>query len=232
MGRLNLISPVFRVQELHRAVGTARLVPTALAWSFAREFIVVVNSLQSPLPCSESCRDMEWTRLTEPALRHVLAVDPALTEREIRRRLAESQRCHLCWVRGELAHLRWETCAEAYLPYLGRSFRPMGGDVLITEAYTCPRFRNQNIHTISSFRAMDQARGNGFQRLIGLAACWNTPALSAMRKAGRFPVGTVGYQIGLRGRSYFTTGSVQFDGGGNLYIASRFPCLNGIEPLL
>ena len=218
--RLNLISLVFRVQELHRAVGTARLAPTALAWFVAREFIVVAKTLQSPLPCPKSCRDMEWTRLTESALRHVLAADPALTEREIRRRLGEAQRCYLCWIRGELAHLRWETYAEAYLPYLGRSFRPMVGDVLITEAYTCPGFRNQNIHTISSFHAMDQARGKGFQRLIGLAARWNTPALSAMRKAGRLPIGTVGYQSGLRGRTYFATGTVQFDGGGNVYVLS------------
>jgi hypothetical protein len=96
----------------------------------------------------------------------------------------------------------------------------MGGDLLITEAYTCARFRNQNIHTISSFHAMHRARELGLRRLIGLAASWNFPALSAMQKAGRQTVGTLGYHRGLRGRRYFATGSVKFDETGSVYVLS------------
>jgi len=92
------------------------------------------------------------------------------------------------------------------------------GDILITEAFTCQRFRNQNVHTRSSLLSMHEARERGLRRLIGLAAWWNSPALSAMRKAGRHSVGTVGFRRVLRGRDYFVTGCVRFDENDNVFV--------------
>ncbi|MBI4525201.1 MAG: hypothetical protein HY695_15465 [Deltaproteobacteria bacterium] len=203
---------------MQRAVGTVRLTLTVPAWLLRKKYLVLVKDLQSPVPPLPVDRKMNWTLLTESVLPQALSINPALTEHEIRRRWSEGQNCHLCWIEGQIAHYRWDTSRPAYLPYLGKTFDVHEGDLLITEAYTHGKFRNLGIHTISSLLAMHQAKNTGFTRVIGLAACWNSPALRAMRKAGRQSVGTVGYWHVIGTRYYFATGSASFDDKGNMVI--------------
>jgi hypothetical protein len=204
--------------ELKGLVGTMRMIAAVPAWCLRKRFFVLVKDLQTPLAKAPVKSDMDWTLLTVAMLPRVLAVNPSLTEQEIRRRWGEDQTCHLCWVDGEVAHYRWETQRPAYLPYLGKTLRLCDGDILITEAFTHARFRNRGIHTTSSLLALDQAKELGSRRVIGLAACWNSPALCAMQKAGRKVVGTVGYWRVLRRRFYFASKSVQIDDRGNVLV--------------
>jgi len=188
-------------------------------WMIRREYLVLVMNLRLPLPEIPSGESMEWTTLTEGVIPCVLASNLALSEAEIRRRWEEGQRCLLCWIKGSLAYYRWETTKPAYLPYLGRTFRPCQRDIFILEAFTHPAFRGRRINTIASIVALNRARDLGCARSIAMVARWNAPALKvSWQKVGRVVIGTVGYwNLGLW-RYYFTTGDVGLDESGSVYI--------------
>jgi hypothetical protein len=206
---------LFRILDTTRMLGIAGTLSVGPRWLVRREFLVLVRDLGQPIRTFPAPPSMHWTTLTDADVPHVRAINPTMSEAEIRRRLGEGQECLLGWLDGSLAHYRWDTAESAYLPYLGRTLQPLAGDLITIEAFTHPPFRNRGIHSASTRLVLGGARERGLLRSITAVAWWNAPGLRVTReKADRVIAGTVGrWSVGPWRRD-FATGAVQFDGSG------------------
>jgi GNAT superfamily N-acetyltransferase len=180
---------------------------------------VFVKDLRSPLPEVPAHESIRWTPFTEAQIDRVLAINPAVSEVEIRRRLKEGQECLLCWIGESLVHYRWYAPASPYLPYLGKTLRLSQGDINGTDAWTHPAFRGRGITAASTIVVLHRARDLGLSRLISIAAWWNAPALRVcLQKTGHSVAGTVGFWNAGLWRYYFTSGDVCLDKNNGMWI--------------
>jgi GNAT superfamily N-acetyltransferase len=187
-----------------------------------REFLVTVKDLRGTLPPISPLPDVTWRRLADAEVPCLLASSPTLSQAEVRRRLREGQECWVGWAGETVAHWRWETHGEAYLPYLRRFVRPLDGDLWVADVYTHPSQRRRGLYTTATVMAMHRARERGHRRLVGLIAAWNSPARHVAEVTlQRAVVGTAGYWALGRWRRAIVTGSVQLDDGGRLFVPRR-----------
>jgi len=209
----------YRLLDAYRTLGLRRMLCVAPQWLLRQDYLMLVKDLRSPLPEVPAREFLRWTGFTEAQIDRVLAINPALSEAEIRRRLKEGQECLLCWVGESLAHYRWDAPASPYLPYLGKTLRYLQGDIHATDIFTHPAFRGRGIYTASSIMALYRARDFGLSRSISIAARWNAPSLRVnLQKTGRSVAGTVGFWNAGLWRFYFTTGAVCLDGSNGVWI--------------
>ena len=209
----------YRLLDVNRTLGLRRLLWVAPQWLLRQEYLVLVKDLHSPLPEVPAGESLRWTSFTEAQIDQVLAINPALSGAEVRRRLKEGQDCLLGWIGESLVHYRWDATASPYLPYLGKTLRYLQGDIFATDIFTHPAFRGQGIQTISSIMALHRARDSGLSRFITMPAWWNAPSLRVnLQKTGRSVAGTVGYWNAGLWRYYFTTGDVYLDDSANIRI--------------
>lgn len=203
---------IHRLLDAYRTLGLRRMLWVAPQWLLRQEYLVLVKDLRLPLPEVPAHESLRWTGFTEAQIDRVLAINPALSEAEIRRRLKEGQECLLCWIGESLVHYRWDATASPYLPYLGKTLRFLEGDIHATDIFTHPAFRGRGIQTASSIMALHRARDLGLSRSIGIVAWWNAPSLRVnLQKTGRSVAGTVGFWNAGLWRYYFTTGNVYLD---------------------
>jgi hypothetical protein len=193
------------------------------SWIVRPRYLVLVRDLAAPLPEPSRRSDLRWAPLATDEVARLATVDPRLTAAEIRRRLAEGQECHLCWVGESIAHYRWEATRPAYLPYLGLTVRPLPGDVCGAGLFTHPIFRRSGIHTAATLWALHRLRARGFRHAIAFVAWWNAASLRVEREwAERTVAGAVGYwNLGPR-RGPFAEGAVGWDEPGvTFHVAAR-----------
>ena len=210
---------LFRLLDAHRALGLGRLLWVAPQWLLRQEYVVFVKDLRLPLPEVPARESLRWTGLTEAQIDRLLAINPALSEAEIRRRLKEGQECLLCWMGESLVYYRWDATASPYLPFLGKTLRFLQGDTFATDVFTHPAFRGRGIQTASSIMALHRARDLGLSRFITMPAWWNAPSLQVnLQKTGGSVVGTVGFWNAGLWRYYFATGDVCLDDNANIHI--------------
>ena len=211
---------IHRLLDAYRTLGLRRMLWVAPQWLLRQEYLVLVRDLLLPLPEIPHPEAMVWTPLTEAEIPQVLAINPLVSEGEMRRRLKEGQECLLCWIGGSLAHYRWDTTSPAYIPYLGRTFRVLEGkDTYDSGSFTHPTFRGRGLYSVSTIMALHRARDRGLTRSVGMVAWWNTPSLRVhLGKAGCTVAGTIGcWNIGLW-RCYFATGDVDLDRNASIYV--------------
>jgi hypothetical protein len=109
-------------------------------WLIRPSYRILVRDLAGPLP--EPVRsDLSCARLTDGDVPELLEADPLLTRAEVRRRLRDGEECYLYCLGPDLAHYRWETTRPTYLPYIGKTARPLTDDVFACGAFTVPRYR-------------------------------------------------------------------------------------------
>ena len=216
-------APLLALRDAHRAMGTRRLLAVAPRWLVHPTFVVFVRDARQPSPVPPGGLDLAWEDVDQASLAVVLALNPLLGQAEARRRLAEGQRCYLGRVGGEPVYYRWETTLPAYLPYLGRVFRPLPGDVLVNESYTADRWRGRGVMTAAGDWARRRYAAAGLARHITLAAWWNTPALRVYERAGQVAGGTAGHWRCGPWRRAFTSGAVRTDGAGALFVVPAVP---------
>lgn len=152
----------FRVVEVRRAVGLARLPATLGRGLVVREYLVTESLLSSStVPALPgTVRVGPVTEADVPAAR---AVNPALSVDEVRRRWREGQSWTGWWVAGTLAHWRWDSAGPAHLSYLGRSARPLPGDLWVVEVFTRPDYRNRGLYSASTAHAFATAHATGYR---------------------------------------------------------------------
>jgi hypothetical protein len=216
----------FRVSEVRRATGLARLPATLARGLVVREYLVTESLLGvSTVPAVPAA--VRVGPVTEADVPAALAVNPALSADEIRRRWREGQSWTGWWIAGTLAHWRWDTSSPTYLPYLQRSVRPLPGDLWVVEVFTRPDYRNRGLYSASTGHAFAAAHAAGYRRAIGLVSPWNRPGMHVMvDKWRRAPVGRVGYVgVGSWCRS-FMRGRVRADDTGAIFV----PTDAGPEP--
>ncbi len=174
---------------------------------------MLTRDLRQPLAEPPAAEPLRWTRLAEPDVARVLAINPWMREAEMRRRLAEGQECLLAWIGDTLVHYRWETARAAYLPFLELTVRLEDGDCHVTDAFTHPAFRGRRLHSISAASAQRRAREHGVTRLIGVVAWINAPSLRVAERGGYVPVGTIARVKVGPWRHYVATGSLRVAAG-------------------
>ncbi len=188
---------------------TLKVIPR---WAVRPEFFVLLIDLRAPLPTVPTIENARLSLLTESEIPCVKAINPALSEVEIRRRLTEGQKCMLWRIGGSPAHYWWYATAPIYLPYLRKTFQPAAGDIFTTDIFTHPAFRRQGLLRWSIILTSREAREKGFMRRLSMVAYWNAPTLQAVRGVAGKVVGTVGYwNVGFW-RHYVATGEVRLDG--------------------
>jgi hypothetical protein len=186
-------------------------------WLIRREFLVTVKDLTGPLPPIVPVPDVSWRRVTAVEIPSLVTYSPTLSAAEASQRLQEGQECWVAWSGQTAAHWRWETRRQTYLPYLSRSVCPLEGDLWVVEVYTHPSQRRRGLYRTGTTMAMHRARAQGYKRLIGLIAAWNTPTHRvAAVELQRRVVGTAGYWT--IGRRPVVTGHVRLDEGGRVYV--------------
>jgi GNAT superfamily N-acetyltransferase len=216
-----VIPTVYRFVELARILGPRRAGGIALRWLLRREYLVFCRDLRLPLPDIPVPVGLAWTAMTEPDIPRLRAVNPLMTEREVRRRIRAGQTCLLGWLDDRLAHYRWDATGPLWLPYLGKRFQPLSGDAIGDESFTHPAFRGRGIDACGVQQAYRAARTQGCTRSITLVARWNAASRRTQAKAGRRMVGSVGYRLlGLEKR-YFVTGLAYFDDRGAFSICNE-----------
>ncbi len=209
-----MVSQVAHFLDACRMFGVAQALHLTSRWAIRREFLVFQRDLRAGLPAFPAVASSRWTQLTATHIPVVQALNPALGEAEIRRRLGEGQDCLLCWLGDSLVHYTWHTTKPAYLSYLGKTFQPLQGDLFVVETFTHPAFRRQGIHTWSINQNAREARESGLSRRLSMVPWWNAPSLRALDKNGCTLVGRVGYwNAGVR-RLYFSSGDVDLNGTG------------------
>jgi GNAT superfamily N-acetyltransferase len=209
-----MVSMVLHFIDVCRMFGITPTLRLASRWVIRREFLVFQRDLRVALPTLPSVDSSRWIQLTETDIPRVQALNPALGEAEIRRRLGEGQDCLLCWLGESLVHYAWHTTKPAYLSYLRRIFWPLEGDVFVVDSFTHPAFRRRGIQTGSINRSAREARESGLSRRLSMVPWWNTPSLLALSKNGCTTAGSVGYwNTGLR-RFYFASGDVHLNRAG------------------
>jgi hypothetical protein len=209
---------VRRFVDLSSTLGPRQACSVAARWLIRREYQIYCRDLRRPLPEIVPPAGLEWAPLTEAEIPRLRGLNPLMTEAEVRRRCREGQTCLLGRLGGALAHYRWDTLGPLDLPYLGRPFRPLPGDVFADESFTHPAFRGRGLDACGALMAYRQARARGCRRSITLVAWWNMPSRRTQARAGRALVGSVGYWWTGIGRRYFATGAACFDDSGALYL--------------
>jgi len=208
-----------RLLDANRTLGIRRLLWVAPQWLLRQEYLVLIKDLRLPLPEVPAHESLRWTSFTEAQIDQVLAINPALSEAEIRRRLEEGQECLLGWIGESLVYYRWDATASPYLPYLGKTLRLSQGDINATDAFTHPAFRGRGIHAASTIVVLHRARDLGLSRFVTITAWWNAPALRViLHKSRHSVVGTVGFWNAGPWRFYFTTGAVCLENSTGVYI--------------
>ena len=201
-----------RLLDAYRTLGPRTLL-VGPRWLIRPEYLVIVRDLGRGTPTFAPDEAARWSWLREADIPGVLAINPALTVAGIRRMWAEGQECLTCWIDGGPVFYRWDTTGPAYLPYLGRTFLPRPGDLLISQVFTHPAYRGRGLLSASSAIAVPRARQRGATRVVALVAWWNGPPLHVARdKYGHTVAGTVGYWNIGRWRRHFTTGGGRLDG--------------------
>ena len=209
---------IHRLLEQYRMLGFKKMlwvIPLGLVRS---DYLKGAIDLRLPLPEIPVHESMRWTSLTREEAPKVQAINPSMSEAEVRRRLGEGQECLLYWIEGSLVHYRWFTKQPAYFPYLGKTVCPQEGDLLSSGSFTHPAFRRRGIASYSFISMLHRARDQGSIRNVGIMDWWNTISFHAHWENTPFTlVGTIGYwNVGLR-KIYFTTGDVSLDERGNVF---------------
>ncbi len=122
-------APLFRLLDAYRALGFGRTLWVAPLWLVQREFLVLIRDLRSPLSDVRPFDRLRWSSLSDAEIPYLCAINPTLSIAEIQRRRTEGCECLLGWVDGSLAHYRWHTTTTTFLPYLGKSFPLIEGDI-------------------------------------------------------------------------------------------------------
>jgi hypothetical protein len=183
----------------------AKLVPQ---WFVRPKFLVLLRVLAEIRPTITCDESMRWSLITADDISCLVSLNPALTEPEIRRRLAEGQECELAFVEGAPAYYIWRATTPVYLPYLGRTYLTSSGEIFVMECFTHPAFRRHGIHNQSMNRTIARGQELGLRRQTSHVAWWNSPVLRASDKSCAKVVGSVGYwNLGFH-RRYFATGMV------------------------
>lgn len=209
---------VFRLTEASGALGLGRALLVGPRWLVRREFLVLTRDLRLPLPGLRRDNPMRWTVLTVREIPCVVAMNPLLTDKEIRRRWAEGQECSLGWLDGTLVYYRWQGVGAVHLPYLGKTLRLARGDCFVSEVFTHPGFRRQGVFWSGVLWHLHRTRERGFTRTVSTPAWWNAQSIRAQQKAGFAIAGRVGYwNLGVW-RKYFADGYACLEETGEISI--------------
>lgn len=213
-----LRSRVVRFRARAELLGLPRALSTAPSWLVRPVYQVVALDLRLPLRETPSETTLRATELTEGDIGHVLGMNPAVTEAELRQRWSDGQGCLLGWMGDMLAHYQWYAERPVCIRFLDRILRLSAGDYMTGEAFTHRALRGRRIHTSAYLRHLLRARDLGFTRCVGLVPWWNTPSLRVAQGSGFTCPGTVGYWNTGFGRKDFSTGNVHLQEGRSFYV--------------
>ncbi len=209
------------LRDIRGEFGTTKSVAIAASWLVRASFEVFVfeHGAHRDYPPVPALGSLRLTAAGESDLARMAALNPAVDERELRRRLAEGLSGTLVWEGDELVHVRWAALVDHYLPYLGLTFRLRPGDQHRMSSFTRPDRRDRGLHKALVAWGVHDSRARGVLRSIGLIATWNEPPRRSVLRAGWRPVGAIGFWRLGPFRRYVASGAVQLGPGRSFSIA-------------
>ena len=221
--------PLSRLQNVAVDLGWPGALRITPQWLVSRRYFGLVADLDALTLEDPQRREIRVTALDATDVSSVCAFDRGWTDAEVLRRLDEGQQCTLGWWHGELAHVRWDSTAPVYLPYLDRVLRPGPGDQVVVEIHTAAAFRGRGVAGAVMVDASRRARALGISRLVWVAPWWNTRSLALGQQFASRIVGVVGYWILGPWRRYFASGAVHFEPNHSFRIDTAAPALRRLD---
>jgi RimJ/RimL family protein N-acetyltransferase len=168
-----------------------------------RRLALLELSLEEPLAEVGWRLAVDVVELGEAELVEYLRFRRQFDVAEVRRRLADGQRCLIARHRGRPVHVAWFTRGRLTSKYLGRDIPLSATEAATWGTFTASEVRGRGVG--SAVRAMmaRELREAGYRRLISVIQPENAPSLRLAEKLGYRRIGTIGYVgVGPR-RRYF-----------------------------
>ena len=187
-----------RYRDVAMLVGPLRALALAPCWLVHRQFVVFSRDLSAPLPDLPLPAGLFFRPLAVQEIVELEAVNATMHPGEVKRRLAEGQRCLVGWLEGRpVFYSWWFASGLIYLHYLGLWLRVQPGDIFSDDTFTAPRFRGQNISPAGQHEYYRLARELDYCRDLGMGVPWNRPAMRVAAKTGRHVVAQIDrWQLG------------------------------------
>jgi GNAT superfamily N-acetyltransferase len=136
---------------------------------------------------------------------------PGVDVAAVRQRLVR-ERCFAAWSDGRLVSTRWVTAGSVYVDYLGRALPLAPGEVWISDTFTDPPYRGQDVSPAAGAALASALVEEGVHAQLAGVLPENPLGVRAYEQAGYRPVGTVGYiRIGRRRREFVRRHSAKND---------------------
>jgi hypothetical protein len=179
-----------RLESVGATLSGPGLARVALEWSVRRRYLVFERNLTGAgAPVAEL--PASWEVLQGEGLAALREVNPAVDIGKMRRRDQAGHFCYAFRHEGRLVHYRWYALLPVYLSWLGLSWQPVPGDVLIFDGFTHPAVRGQRVATIISSRESLRARELGLTRSLAFVAWWNEASLRLLQRHRYRQVGAI-----------------------------------------
>jgi RimJ/RimL family protein N-acetyltransferase len=177
-----------RLRDATRTLPARRRWRVFALWPLCRRFLVLTADAAEESSAKPERDDARFTHRSADGgdIETIRAVNPFLTDLEIRRRFAEGQRCALHFRDGSPVYVRWFSMAAVELGFLGLRYLPGPGDAMLLDAMTRPGARGRGVTRRVVRASADAMREAGARRLVTLIAWWNEPSLRLARKTHGF----------------------------------------------
>ncbi len=178
-----------RAQAVLREDGLLALFFRMLGETVYRRVLLIESDLRSAAyRADERCR---WLRPEEAA--EIAGFHPAIPEAEVRRRLAQGQRCWVLERDGRMAHALWVTGGSAWIEYLEMELPLEQGEAYVFNSYT-PREQRGRGFASAALSAVRQAlQQEGYTRVAGCIQPDRSVAYPPVYRAGFRPYGYLGW---------------------------------------
>jgi len=182
-----------RAVEVLRTEGIRSLWFKILGETVYRRVVLLERPLNEPFAEITARLPLEINLLKETELEEYRRFRPETDLSDLRRRLEAGHFCFVARHQGYIVAAGWVATRRAWVEYLACEIQLAQDEVYVYELLTSPRFRSQNIDTLTTIRMFAYCRDAGYRRQIGVTVPENRPAMRVAEKTGFIRCGVMGY---------------------------------------
>jgi len=161
--------------------------------TFYRRMILMVRSLDAPLPAFSSQLPVTFERLSEKDVSAYQKFRPEHGLTWLQRCLARGDSCFAAYHEGHIVHAVQVATQHVYVPYLSRGLILQPGDVYSYDSFTAPAYRRYGLAAARAVYVMRHYQCEGYQRMVCLIALENAAGRHVMQKLGYHALGLYSY---------------------------------------
>jgi GNAT superfamily N-acetyltransferase len=166
-----------------------RILTMKIVTTFYRRVIIIVRSLDDPVPDLEPRLSVMITSLTEKDLPAYNRFRPDQSLTKIQGRFANGDRCFAVWHEGQIVHAAWVTTKRKYESYFRRELILQPGDIFLYDHYTLPSYRSSGLAQARGAHVLRYYQEEGYHRSVGIIAIENKAAFGPGKVFNYRPIG-------------------------------------------